>query len=134
MGFLHLTGKVVGGKGVLRGALRACNPLLCSQSALARWMATRWTLLRETLPGPLDPAWATLPMWPSRGRKAMGYMAQYVRIKGMFEAVGVQITKVTHAPRVFGARMADEAGLSEEVRSVTCVRLLHVRGLGHPGL
>jgi hypothetical protein len=116
VGFLHLTGKVVGGKGVLRGAVRACNPLLCSQGALARYMVVRWTLQREVLPGPADPAWLILPMWPSRGHQAMGYMAHNVRVKGMLAAVGVDTTKVTHAPRVFAARMMDESGLDEEVR------------------
>jgi hypothetical protein len=115
VGFLHLTGKVVGGKGVLRGALRACNPLLCSQGALARCMGVRWTLQGEVLPGPVDPAWLILPMWPSREHQAMGYMAQYVHMKGMLAAVGVDTTKVTHAPRVFAARMLDEWGVDEEM-------------------
>jgi hypothetical protein len=114
-GFLHLTGKEVGSKGILKGCIRAKAPMMCAQGALGRYMVVRWTVGKEELPGPLDPAWAKLPMWPSRRGTPLGYLGHWKRVKDMFGSVGIESTKVTHAMRVFAARLADEAGLSEEV-------------------
>ena len=40
------------------------------------------------------------------------------RFKQFFKAAGIIIDKATHAPRVFGTRLADEASLVDAVRSV----------------
>ena len=58
-------------------------------------------------------------MWPARDEtRPMSLDVHGKRFKQIFEAAGIIIDKATHAPRVFGARLGDEAGLDDAVRTL----------------
>jgi hypothetical protein len=48
----------------------------------------------------------------------MSYKNHCDRLKKVFEAVGVAPYKITHAGRIFAARLADEAGVDEQVKGI----------------
>ena len=118
MGYVQLLGKTLGSKRAVRGAIRAKDPWLCFQGALGRYLISRFTIEKE--PFPVDPkseAWRSLMLWPSskNPHKAMSYTNHGERTKLMYALVGIAVAKVTHGPRIFAARLAEEAGLSDNV-------------------
>lgn len=124
-GWVQLTGKTIGSAKCVRGALRAKNPLLCCQGALGRHLICWYGVLRHDLPDPDGKEWQRAALWPGKGGDRFTYANHNKRVQELFAAAGVKISKVTHAMRIFSARLADEMGLSDEVctNGCQCVQL-----------
>jgi hypothetical protein len=119
VGLVQLMGKTLGDGFAAKGALRHKEPLLCAQGALGRWLITRFTLQEEAFPGPTSPEWKETMLWPAREpTRPMTYQNQTARLAALYAKLEIFIEKVTHACRIFAARYAEEAGLSDVV-SVT---------------
>lgn len=127
VGIVQRVGKTIGSNWCVRGVLRTKDPLLCSQGALGRWLVAHFTVDQHPVPDPCSPEWVTAVIWPSDKGGALSYRGHADRVKQMLEAAGVSKDKVTHAPRVFAARLADEAGLDDQVRGSR--ELLHIATL-----
>ena len=113
---VQLQGKTVGDGFAVKGALRHKEPLLCAQGALGRWLITRFTLLKEELPHPTSPEWQETVVWSAREpTKPMTYQNHRARLAALYERLEIFISKMTHACRIFAARFAEEAGLSDAV-------------------
>lgn len=116
MGFVQLMGKTLGDGFGVRGAIRCIDALCDPQSALGRWLITRFTLQAEPFPDPTDDVWRSIMLWPGMyPDKAMSYQNHCARVGELYSKLNIAISKKTHAARIFGARHADEAGLSDEV-------------------
>jgi hypothetical protein len=113
-------GKTQKGKMATKGCLRHKDPMLDVQSALGRYLVTRFTLAGEVFPDPCSRDFLTMRIWPGRGdsSRSLTYQAHRARFAKLYEAMDIKVTKVTHAPRYFSARKADEEGVPEEVSRV----------------
>jgi hypothetical protein len=119
VGIVQSVGKTIGSNSCVRGVLRARDPLLCSQGALGRWVVARFTVDKQPVPDMCSQEWVAAPIWPSDRGGALTYNGHAARVIQLLKAAGVSKDKVTHAPRVFAARLADEAGLDDQVRGGT---------------
>lgn len=118
LAFVQPHSKTLGDGTGTRGCLRHKDALLCAQSALARYLIMRFTLGSEQFPAPCSADLTTLPLFPGRDKdRSISYAGHNRRIKELFKRLDIFIEKRTHAARVFAARKADEAGLSDEVGS-----------------
>jgi hypothetical protein len=108
------------GKVAYNGAIRHMMPELCPHGALARWLCVRFTIGGEAFPMPGEPAWLATAMWPAHDpRHNITYDAQAKAVKAYLLERNIFISKVTHAFRIYGARVLDEAGISDQVCGAT---------------
>lgn len=110
-----------GGKVAYAGSIRSRQALVCCHGALARSLASDYTLNRKPFPSPADlEVWLEKsPLWQGgSGEQSISYTQHYDCLKGYFEEAGVHIRKVTHAWRLFKARDLDEQGVEDKVRVV----------------
>jgi hypothetical protein len=123
VGLVQLMGKTVGDGFAAKGAIRHKEPLVCAQGALGRWLITRFTLEQEEFPHPTSEEWKETVLWPARdATKPMSYQNHKARLAALYEKLEIFIGKVTHACRIFAARWAEEAGLSDAVSMNSCGR------------
>ena len=100
-------------------ALRHRDPFACLVSALAFWFFYRWQVEKDTETFPsfarpedwyeikvLRSANSTLTA-PLSGQTANDWTSR------LYKACGIKVSKVSHAPRVTAAQMADINGVSE---------------------
>lgn len=114
-----MMGKTLGDGFGVRGCIRNKDPLLCPQGALGRWLVTRFTLEAEIFPDPTSDKWLDIMLWPGiYADGAMSYQNHLKRVNELYDKLNIAIIKKTHAPRVFAARIADAAGLPDEVSAV----------------
>lgn len=109
-------GKTLGDGFAAKGALRHKEPLVCAQAALGRWLVTRFTLEQEEFPSPTSEEWREIMLWPNKDpTKPMTYQTHKARLAALYAKLDIYIEKVTHACRMWAARWAEEAGLSDVV-------------------
>lgn len=113
-------GKTLGDGFAAKGALRHKEPLVCAQGALGRWLVTRFTLEQEEFPSPTSEEWREIMLWPHKDpTKPMTYQTHKARLAALYAKLDIYIEKVTHACRIWAARWAEEAGLSDVVSGCT---------------
>lgn len=139
MGLVQLMGKTLGDGFAAKGALRHKEPLVCAQGALGRWLVTRFTLEQEEFPSPTAEEWREIMLWPHKDpTKPMTYQTHKARLAALYAKLDIYIEKVTHACRIWAARWAEEAGLSDVVSGCTSTvhscKLECVSGQHQPGL
>lgn len=116
VGAVQLMGKTLGDGFQAKGAIRHKEPLLCAQGALGRWLITHFTLEGEEFPSPTSDEWRETVIWPAKdATKPMSYQTHRNRLAALYVRLQITIDKVTHAPRIYAARAAEEAGLSDVV-------------------
>lgn len=106
-----------GGKVAYCGSIRHRNPLLCCHGALARHFIQRFTVQGAPCPDPRDEGgWQQTPLWPGNNTgRSISYTQHADALKAYLDEAGINITKVTHAFRMFKARDLDEQGVDETV-------------------
>ena len=103
------------------GCIRHALPLLCAHGALGRHLCARFSVGGAPFPDPEDlDDWLSAALWPGRdASKNISYRQQADNLKQLLGDEEVFIRKLTHAFRVYTARAMDEAGVSDQVRSLT---------------
>ena len=99
------------------GCIRHRMALLCGHGALARHMATRYNVDQVTFPDPRDrAAWLSEALWPAWDRtQNIQYQQMASNLRTVLDEEEIFIKKLTHAFRVYGARLMDEAGCDDKV-------------------
>lgn len=116
VGLVQLMGKTLGDGFAAKGAIRHKEPLLCAQGALGRWLVSRFTIQGEAFPSPTSEEWRDVMLRPARDpTKPMTYQNHKSRLAALYGSLEIMIENVTHACRIWAARFAEEAGLSDVV-------------------
>jgi Centromere DNA-binding protein complex CBF3 subunit, domain 2 len=101
------------GKVLYCGSVRHQLPDECSHGALGRYLAMRFTVNGEAFPSPDNrERWYTTALWKGNNPlHNLDWQQHADSLKSHYQAAGVTIKKVTHAPRVAAARCLDEHGV-----------------------
>jgi Centromere DNA-binding protein complex CBF3 subunit, domain 2 len=93
------------------------DPLYCVHRAFSYLFIHRFTLSNEPLPPPEDDVrWNNTPLFLGNDpMKNICYQVSYKAIKQKLRELNINISKVTHAFRVAGARRLDELGIDDAV-------------------
>jgi hypothetical protein len=111
-----------GGRVAYSGGIRSRDPVVCMQRSLAYHVIHYWTLQGADFPDPRDSQeWYSAALFPAGNPKQnISHDQWYSSLKEVFAELGIDITKVTHAFRVGGARWLDECGVDDQVGAPGC--------------
>ena len=100
------------------GSVRHRSPEMCPHGLLARYLCHRFTVTGEQFPmtTSAEELWFHTALWKATNpRTNISYEQQAKAFKEVFVKNGVLAKKITHAPRVAGARFLDDHGVDDTV-------------------
>ncbi len=108
------------------GGIRHCNPAMCWQGALFRHLIIMYNLQKVPFPCiSIDDIWYNAPIWPgSKPTLNVSYDTLARELSSLLAELGIDIGKVMHSFRVYGARYLDEQGVPDEVGGGTAAGVL----------
>jgi Centromere DNA-binding protein complex CBF3 subunit, domain 2 len=108
------------------GSVRHRMAELCPHGLLASYFCHRFTVMGEQFPMPssADQQWFHTALWKgSDPRTNISYEQQAKSFKAIFKESDISAKKITHAPRVAGARFLDDHGVDDSVCSESALTL-----------
>jgi hypothetical protein len=119
-----LAAVIRGGKTMANGKVGYCGSVrhryaeLCPHGLLALYLCHRFTVRGEQFPFPgmAGAVWFHTALWKGNNPSTnISYDQQAKSFKAVFKKNDVAAKKITHAPRVAGARLLDDHGVDDVV-------------------